>query len=107
MYRTVNCRLWDCSIVKYLQEAVEKHERDDNYFYGQHMAINTSSPQQEANFLEQDEYVDMDDEDDAVRVPESDGKAYCASPSGHDIQHQDELETIPEEEVPQMEENKT
>ena len=32
-------------IDKYLQEAVEKCERDDNYFDGWHMATNTSSPQ--------------------------------------------------------------
>ena len=95
-------------IDKYLQEAAEKHEKDDNYFDGQHVATNTSSLQQEANFLEQDEYVDIDDEDDTVRVLESHGKdtgAYCANPSEHDIQYQDELETIPEEEEdPQMEE---
>ena len=30
---------------KYLQEATEKCERDDNYYDGQHMATNTSSPQ--------------------------------------------------------------
>ena len=73
-------------IDKYLQEAAEKHERDDNYFDGWHMATNTSSLQQEANFLEQDEYLDINDEDDAERVLESDGKdtgAYCASPSVH------------------------
>ena len=70
------------------------------------MATNTSSPQQEANFLEQDAEVDIDE----ARVPESndqDTDAYCASPSGHNIQYQDELETIPEEEEgedPQMEE---
>ena len=72
------------------------------------MATNTSSLQQEVNFLEQDEYVDIDEEDDVVRVPESDDRdtsMYCPSPSGHDIQYQDELETIPEEEEdPQMEE---
>ena len=76
-------------IDKYLQEAAEKCERDDNYFDGWHMATNTSSLQQEANFLEQDEYVDIDEEDDAVRVPESDGQdtgVYGASPSGHDVQ---------------------
>ena len=39
-------------IDKYLQEAAERHERDDNYFNGQHMATNTSSPKQEANLLE-------------------------------------------------------
>ena len=96
-------------IDKYLQEAAEKCERDDNYFGGQHVATNTSSPQQEANFLEQDDDVDIDEEDNEVRVPESndqDTGAYCASPPGHNIQPQDELETIQEEEEedPQMEE---
>ena len=55
-------------IDKYLQEAAERHEKDDNYFDGWHVATNTSSPQQEANFLEQNE------EDDEVRVPESNGQ---------------------------------
>ena len=95
-------------IDKYLQEAAEKHERDDNYFDGQHVATNTSSPQQEANFLEQDDDVDIEEEDDEVRVPESNGHdtgAHCASPPGLNIQPQDKLETIPgEEEDPQMEE---
>ena len=82
-------------IDKYLQEAAERCERDDNYFDGWHVATNTSSLQQEANFLEQDE------QDDEVRVPESNGQdtsAYGTSPSEHNIQYQDELETIPEEE---------
>ena len=88
-------------IDKYLQEAAERHERDNNYFNGWHVATNTSSPQQEANFLEQDE------ENNEVRVLESNGQdtgAYGASPSEHNIQYQDELETIPEEEEedPQM-----
>ena len=88
-------------IDKYLQEAAERHERDDNYFDGWHMATNTSRPQWEANFLEQDE------EDDEVRVPESNGQdtgVYGASPSEDNIQYQDKLETIPEEEEedPQM-----
>ena len=93
-------------IDKYIQEAAERHERDDNYFDGWHVATNTSSPQQEANFLEQDDVVDIED----VKVPESNGQdtgTYCASPSGHNIQYQDELKTIPEEEEeedPQMEE---
>ena len=55
-------------IDRYLQEAAERHERDDNYFNRWHVATNTSSPQQEANFLEQDE------EDDEVRIPESNGQ---------------------------------
>ena len=41
-------------IDNYLQEVVERHERDDNYFNRQHMATNTPSQQQEANFIEQD-----------------------------------------------------
>ena len=95
-------------IDKYLQEAAEKHARDDNYFDGWHMATNTSSPQQEANFLEQDDVVDIDKEDYEVRVLESNDKdtdAFHASPPRHDIQYQEELEMIPEEEEdPQMEE---
>ena len=82
-------------IDKYLQEAAERCERDDNYFDRWHVATNTSSPQQEANFLEQD------DKDDEVRVPESNGQdtgMYGKNPTEHDIQYQDELETIPEEE---------
>ena len=89
-------------IDRYLQEAAERHERDNNYFNGWHMATNTSSPQQEANFLEQDE------EDDEVRVPESNGQdtgTYGTSSTEHNTQYQDELEAIPEEEEeedPQM-----
>ena len=30
---------------KYLQEAAEKHEAEDNYFDGQHASTNTSPPQ--------------------------------------------------------------
>ena len=39
---------------KYLHEAAEKCEQDDNYYDGQHMSTNTSNSQQEANFLEED-----------------------------------------------------
>ena len=88
-------------IDKYLQEVAERHEKDDNYFDGWHMATDTSSPQQEANFLEQDE------EDNEVRVPESNDRdtgVYGICPTENGIQYQDELETIPEEEEedPQM-----
>ena len=38
---------------KYLQEAAERHERDVNYFNGQHMATNTLSPKQKSNSVEQ------------------------------------------------------
>ena len=89
-------------IDKYLQEMVERCERHDNYFNGQHVATNTPSQQQEANFLEKDEVGDE------VRVPESndhDISENGANYTEHDIQYQDELETIPEgveDEVPQM-----
>ena len=85
-------------IDKYLQEAAERCERDDNYFDGWHVVTNTSSPQQEANFLEQDE------EDDEARVLESNGQdtgVYGTNPTEQYIQYQEELETIPEED-PQM-----
>ena len=86
---------------KYLQEAAERHERDVNYFDGWHMATNTSSQQQKANFAEHDE----------EEVPESNG--YDTSENGaqnaeHDIQYYGDLEMIPEvdeeedEEDPQM-----
>ena len=91
-------------IDKYLQEAAEKHERDDNYYDGWHVATNTSSLQQEANFLEQDDDAGSDEEDNKAIVPESNGQdtgAHYRSPPGCNIQPQDELETIPEEEEPQ------
>ena len=94
-------------IDKYLQEAAENCERDDNYFEGWHVATNTSSLQQEANFLEQDDDAGINEEDSDVSVPESNGHdtgTHRASPPGYNIQYQDELETIPEEEDPQMEE---
>ena len=80
---------------KYLQEAAERCERDVNYFDGWHMPTNTSSPQQKATFIDQDE------EHDKGRVPESNGHDTSengAKHTEHDIQYQDELETIPEEE---------
>ena len=46
-------------------------------------------------------FIEQDDEDNEVRVPESNGQdtgEYGKNPTEHDIQYQDELETIPEEE---------
>ena len=71
------------------------------------MATNTSSPQQEANFLEEDDDAGSDEEADNATVPESNGQdtGECyGSSSEHNIQLQNELETIPEEEEPQTEE---
>ena len=95
-------------IDKYIQEATEKHERDDNYYDGWHMATNTSSPQQEANFLEEDDNAGSDEEAENAIVSESDGQdtnVYYGSSTESNIQPQDKLETIPEEEEAQMEEN--
>ena len=82
---------------KYLQEVVERHKRDVNYFDGWHMDTNTSSSQQKADFVEHDE----------EKVPESNGQDTSengAKNAEHDIQYHDKLETIPEEEDkdPQM-----
>ena len=71
------------------------------------MATNISSPQQEANFLDEDDDAGSDEEADNTNVPESDGQdtsVYYGSSSEHNFQPQDELETIPEEEEPQTEE---
>ena len=92
---------------KYLQEATEKHERDDNYYDGWHMATNTSSPQQEANFLEEDDDAGSDEEANNAIIPEShvqDTGAHYRSPPKCKNQPQEELDTIPEEEEPQTKE---
>ena len=82
---------------KYLQEAAERHERDVNYFNGQHVATNTSSQQQRANSVEHEE----------EKVPESNGQdtgENVEMNAEYYIQYPNELETIPEEEDedPQM-----
>ena len=87
-------------IDKYLQEVAERRERDVNYFDSQHVATNTSSQQQKADFVEHDE----------EEVPESNGQdtgENSAQNAERDIPYYDELETIPEEdkeedEDPQM-----
>ena len=94
-------------IDKYLQEAAEKCEGDNNYYDGWHMATNTSRPQQEANFLEEDDDTGSDEEAENAIAPESNGQdtgVYYGSSSEHNFQPHDELETIPEEDEPQTEE---
>ena len=59
---------------KYLQEATEKCERYDNYYDGWHMATNTSSLQQEANFLEEDDDAGSDEEANNATILESHGQ---------------------------------
>ena len=88
---------------KYLQEATEKHERYHNYYDRWHVATNTSNPQQEANILEEEDDISSDKEDNKATVLESQEKD-TNTPPEQNIQLQDELETIPEEEEPQIEE---
>ena len=81
---------------KYLQEAAERCEIDVNYFDGWHVATNTSSQQQKADFVEHDE----------EEVLESNGQGTGKNGTQNaerDIPYYDELETIPEEdEDPKM-----
>ena len=92
---------------KYLQEATEKRERYDNYYDGQHMATNTSNPQQEANFLEEDDDACSNEEANNAITLEPHGQdtgTHYSSPAKHKNQPQEELDTIPEEEEPQTKE---
>ena len=75
---------------KYLQEAVERCERDVNYFDGWHVATNTSSQQQKANFVEHDQ-------EEVLESNGQDTDENGAQNAEHDIQYYDELETILEE----------
>ena len=64
------------------------------------MATNTSSPQQEANFLDEDNDAGSDEEAENAIVPESNGQdtgGYYGNSSEHNFQ--------PQEEEPQMAEN--
>ena len=75
---------------KYLQEAAERHERDINYFDGQHVAMNTSSQQQKADFIEHDE----------EKIPElidQDTSLNGEINAEHYIHYHNELVTTPEE----------
>ena len=93
---------------KYLNEATEKHQQDDNYYDGQHMYPKTSNSQQEANFLEEDNEAAGAEELNNPIILESykqDIGTHHNSPSECKGQLHDELDTIPEEEEePQMNE---
>ena len=84
---------------KYLQEVAERCERDINYFDGWHVATNTLSQQQNADFVEHDE----------EEVPESNGQdtgENGAQNAECNIPYYDKLETIPEEEEEEDEDPK-
>ena len=83
---------------KYLQEVAERCERDVNYFDRWHMATNTSSQQQKANFVEHDE-------EEVLESNGQDTSENGAQNAATNIPYYDKLETIPEEdkdEDPQM-----
>ena len=75
---------------KYLQEATERCERDVNYFDGQHMAMNTTTQQQEVKSVEYKEkkIPELIDHDTGTNG-EINTERY--------IRYHDELETILEE----------
>ena len=68
----------------------ERHERDVNYFDGQHVAMNTTTQQQEVKSVEHKE----------EKIPElidHDTSMNGEINTEHYIQYHDDLETIPEE----------
>ena len=84
---------------KYLQEAAEKHEVEDNYFDGCHMSTNTLPLQQEDNYLEEDDVnIDNASKPTIWESHEQDTVLHHINSSNHQTQLQDDLATIPEEE---------
>ena len=84
---------------KYLQEAAERHEVEDNYFDGCHKSTNTSPFQQEDYYLEEDD-VNIDSAPKPT-IPESheqDTGLHHINSSDCQTQLQDDLAAIPEEE---------
>ena len=84
---------------KYLQEATEKHEAEDNYFDGCHMSTNTLPLQQEDNYLEEDDVnIDNASKPTTPESHEQDTGLHHINSSDHQMQLQDDLAIIPEEE---------
>ena len=84
---------------KYLQEATEKREAEDNYFHGCHKSTNTSHLQQEKYYLEEDD-VNIDNASKPT-IPESheqDTGIYHINFYDRQTQPQDDLAMILEEE---------
>ena len=84
---------------KYLQEAPEKCEAEDNYVDGCHTSTNTLPLQQEDNYLEEDD-INIDNASKPT-IPESheqDTSLHHINSSDHQTQPQDDLAMILEEE---------
>ena len=84
---------------KYLQEATEKCEVEDNYFDGCHKSTNTSHFQQEDYYLEEDN-VNIDNalKPTILESHEQDTSLHHINSSDCQTQPQDDLAMIPEEE---------
>ena len=84
---------------KYLQEATERGEVEDNYFDGCHKSTNTSHFQQEDYYLEEDDInIDNHSKPTIVEPHEQDTGLHHINSYDHQTQPQDNLVTIPEEE---------
>ena len=91
---------------KYLQEAIEKREVEDNYFDGRHTSTNTSPLQREANYLEDENDISIDNASNPTILEshEQDTGLHHNSSSDHQTLLQDKLAMIPEEEEEEVEE---
>ena len=84
---------------KYLQEAAEKHEVEDNYFDGCHKSTNISPSQQKDYYLEKDDInIDNASKPTTPGSHEEDTGLQHINSSDHQTQLQDDLAMIPEEE---------
>ena len=84
---------------KYLQEAAERCEAEDNYFDGCHKSTNTSPSQQEDYYLEEDDInIDNAAKPTILESHEQDTGLHHSNSSDHQTQLQDDLATIPEKE---------
>ena len=85
---------------KYLQEAAEKREAEDNYFDRCHTSTNTSPLQEEDNYLEEDDVnIDNASKPTIVESHEQDTGLHHINSSDRQTQLQDNLATIPKEDI--------
>ena len=84
---------------KYLQEAAERHEAEDNYFDECHKSTNTSAFQQEDYYLKEDKVnIDNASKPTISESHEQDTSLHHINSYNHQTQPQDNLAMIPEEE---------
>ena len=84
---------------KYLLEAAERREVEDNYFNGCHKSTNTSLFQQEDYYLEEDDVnIDNASKPTILESHEQDTGLHHINSSNHQTQPQDNLAAISEEE---------